>query len=86
MIISGYRQYSLPLAQVFSLGSASGNKHGLGEMETAYIPHNHTLTVYCNTVHKVTANTCLQFEILPDRKITNDLPATHEASALPRYL
>ena len=21
---------------------------GLGAMETAYIPHNHTLTVYCN--------------------------------------
>ena len=25
---------------------ASGNKPGLGAMETAYIPHNHTLTVY----------------------------------------
>ena len=24
---------------------ASGNKPGLGAMETAYIPHNHTLTV-----------------------------------------
>ena len=24
---------------------ASGNKHGLGAMETAYIPHNHILTV-----------------------------------------
>ena len=23
----------------------SGNKPGLGAMETAYIPHNHTLTV-----------------------------------------
>ena len=23
-----------------------GNKPGLGAMETAYIPHNHTLTVY----------------------------------------
>ena len=28
-----------------SLGCASGNKPGLGAMETAYIPHNHTLTV-----------------------------------------
>ena len=27
------------------LGSASGNKPGLGAMETVYIPHNHTLTV-----------------------------------------
>ena len=29
-----------------SLGCASGNKPGLGAMETAYIPPNHTLTVH----------------------------------------
>ena len=29
-----------------SLGCASGNKPGLGVMETAYSPHNHTLNVY----------------------------------------
>ena len=37
---------SISLAHVYFLGSASGNKPGLGVMETAYIPHNHTLTVY----------------------------------------
>ena len=34
-----------PLARFISLGCASGNKLGLGVMETAYSPHNHTLTV-----------------------------------------
>ena len=34
-----------PSPKFISLGSASGNKPGLGAMETAYIPHNHTLTV-----------------------------------------
>ena len=27
-----------------SLGCVAGNKPGLGAVETAYIPHNHTLT------------------------------------------
>ena len=31
------------------LGCASGNKPGLGAMETAYIPHNNTLSVLYNT-------------------------------------
>ena len=35
-----------PSPKFISLGCASGNKPGLGAMETAYIPHNHTLTVY----------------------------------------
>ena len=35
-----------PSPMFISLGCASGNKPGLGAMETAYIPHNHTLTVY----------------------------------------
>ena len=34
-----------PSPMFISLGCASGNKSGLGAMETAYIPHNHTLTV-----------------------------------------
>ena len=33
---------------VFITPRASGNKHWPGAMETAYIPHNHTLTVYYN--------------------------------------
>ena len=36
-----------PSPKFISLGFAFGNKPGLGAMETAYIPHNHTLTVYC---------------------------------------
>ena len=36
-----------PLPMFTSIDCASGNKPGLGVMETAYIPHNHTLTVYC---------------------------------------
>ena len=39
MVISGYRQYPLPLAH--------GNTPGLGEMETAYIAHNHTVFPIC---------------------------------------
>ena len=39
-----------PSPKFISLGSASGNKPGLGVMEIAYIPHNHTLTVYYDTV------------------------------------
>ena len=31
-----------------SLGCGSGNKPVIGAMETAYIPHNHTLTLYYN--------------------------------------
>ena len=38
--------FHCPLTMFISLGCASGNKPGLGTMETAYIPHNHTLTVY----------------------------------------
>ena len=34
-----------PSPMFISLGCASGNKPGLGAMETAYIPHSHTLTV-----------------------------------------
>ena len=34
-----------PLPKFISLGFASGNKPGLGAMETDYIPHNHTLTI-----------------------------------------
>ena len=45
MVISGYRQFPFPLAKYISLGCAYGNKSELGAMETAYIPHNHTLTV-----------------------------------------
>ena len=37
----------LPLPRFISLGCASGNKPGIGVMETSYSPHNHTLTVYC---------------------------------------
>ena len=33
-----------PSLMFISLGCASGNKPGLGAMETVYIPHNHTLT------------------------------------------
>ena len=33
------------LPRFISLGYASGNKPGLGIMETAYIPHNYTLTL-----------------------------------------
>ena len=36
-----------PLTMLISLGCASGNKPGPGVIETAYIPHNHTLTVKC---------------------------------------
>ena len=43
-------RFSLDYDKKFSkIGSASGNKPRLGAMETAYIPHNHTLTVYCYT-------------------------------------
>ena len=35
-----------PSPMFISLGCASENKPGLGAMETAYIPHNHILTVY----------------------------------------
>ena len=34
-----------PLPMFISRGCASGNKPDLGVMETAFIPHNHTLTV-----------------------------------------
>ena len=34
-----------PLPMFISLGCACGNEPGLGAMETAYIPHNRTLTV-----------------------------------------
>ena len=34
-----------PSPMFISLGCASGNKPGLGAMETAYIPHSHTLAV-----------------------------------------
>ena len=37
--------FHCPLPMFISLGYASGNKPGLVAMETAYIPHNHTLTV-----------------------------------------
>ena len=43
---SGYMQYPFPLPVFISLGCASGSKPSLGVMETASIPHNHTLTVY----------------------------------------
>ena len=37
-----------PTPKFISIGFASGNKPVLGAMETAYIPHNPTLTVfYC---------------------------------------
>ena len=36
-----------PSPKFISLCSSSGNKPELGAMGTAYIPHNHTLTVYC---------------------------------------
>ena len=49
MVIAGYRQYLLPLAHVYFPRCASGNKPGPGVMETAYIPHNHTWTVYYYT-------------------------------------
>ena len=38
-----------PSPKFISFACASGNKPGLGAMETAYIPHNHTLTVYYQT-------------------------------------
>ena len=41
---TGSIQYPSPM--FISLGYASGNKPELGAMETAYIPHNHTLTIY----------------------------------------
>ena len=37
--------FHYPETRFISLGSASGNKPGLGVMETAFIPHNHILTV-----------------------------------------
>ena len=52
MVISGYRQFPLPLPMFISLGCGSGNKPGLGAMETAYIPHNHTLTVYYDMISR----------------------------------
>ena len=36
---------SYPEPRFISRGAAEGNKHGQGAMETACIPHNHTLTV-----------------------------------------
>ena len=42
----GYFGIHYPSPKFISLGSASGNKPRLGAMETAYIPHNHTLTVH----------------------------------------
>ena len=41
---TGSIHYPSPMS--ISLGCASGYKPGLGAMETAYIPQNHTLTVY----------------------------------------
>ena len=35
-----------PSPKFISLGCATGNKPWLGAIETSYIPHNHTLTVY----------------------------------------
>ena len=35
-----------PSPMFISLGCASGHKPGLWALETSYIPHNHTLTVY----------------------------------------
>ena len=37
-----------PWLMFISLGCAFGNKPGLRAMETAYTPHNHTLTVLYN--------------------------------------
>ena len=50
MVIYGYRDtgsilFHYPSPKFISLGCASGNKPGLEAIETAYIPHNHTLTV-----------------------------------------
>ena len=42
-----------PSPMFISLGCASGNKPGLGAMETAYITHNHTLTVYYYTAPEI---------------------------------
>ena len=41
---TGSNHYPLPM--FISLGCTSGNKPGLGVMETAYIPHNYALSVY----------------------------------------
>ena len=55
-----------PSPMFISLSFASGNKHGLGAMETAYIPHNHTLTVYCYLLNVLwlqpTTSCCLHYE------------------------
>ena len=50
-----------PLPMFISLGCASGNKPGLGVMETLCIPHNHTLTVYYSIYHTV-AEQCHNIE------------------------
>ena len=49
--------FHYPLPMFISLGSASGNKPGLVVMETAYIPHKHTLTVYYSTFQTLRQST-----------------------------
>ena len=47
--------FHCPLPMFVSLGCASGNKHELGALETAYITHIYTLTVY----HYTSPEICL---------------------------
>ena len=50
-----------PSPMFISLACASGNKPGLGAIETAYIPHKHTLTVYyCTYMHERICVQCIQ--------------------------
>ena len=58
-------------------GAASGNKPGLGAMETAYIPHNHTLTVYYHILQA--------FIIIPHRKL-NSIDNMHQLHLYKVYL
>ena len=45
MVMRDIGSFHCPEPMFISRGAAEGNKHGLGAMETAYIPHNHILTV-----------------------------------------
>ena len=45
MVMRDIDSFHCPEPMFISLGCASGNKPGLGEMKTAYIPHNQTLNI-----------------------------------------
>ena len=45
MVMRDIGSFQIPEPRFMSRGAAEGNKSGLGDLETAYIPHNHNLTV-----------------------------------------